>query len=118
MQFLILEGFVKEKSIPEINLYKRDMKNINDDEFSRAVYGMDWENIIKLKDRDANLSTSNFYKSFTYLLDEYAPYYKLSKKEYKLRFKPWINPEILDLMKERDKLLKLSNKEKDEIHKK
>ena len=30
-----------------------------------------------------------------YLLDEFEPYYKISKKEHKLRFKPWINPEIL-----------------------
>ena len=51
------------------------------------------------------------------LLDEFAPFYKISKKEYKLRFKPWINPDILDLIKERDKLFKSLCKEKDENRK-
>ena len=114
MQFLIIEGFVKDKAIPEINLYKRNLKNMNDDEFSRAVYDMDWVNIVKIEDRDANASMSNFYRSITYLLDEFAPFYKISKKEYKLRFKPWINPEILDLMKERDKLFKTLSKVKND----
>ena len=47
MQFLILEGFVKEKAIPEINLYKSGFRNFNKDEFPRAVSDMDWENIVK-----------------------------------------------------------------------
>ena len=32
-----------------------------------------------------------------------------------MKFKPWINPEILDLIKERDKLFKELSKENDEI---
>ena len=40
-----------------------------------------------------------------YLLDEFAPYKKVSKKQYKLKSKPWINDEILSNMKKRDKLL-------------
>ena len=106
MQFLIIEGFVKEKAIPEINLYKRNFKHFNDDEFSRALHQLDWENIVKIEEKDINASYSNFYRSITYLLDEFAPFYKVSKKEYKLKFKPWINPEILDLIKERDQVFK------------
>ena len=95
MQFLILEGFVKEKAIPEINLFKRNYCNFNKDEFSRAVSDMDWENIVKLQDQDAN-SAKNVYQGASYLLDGLAPYHKISKQEYKLRFKPCINHEILD----------------------
>ena len=115
MQFLIIEGFVKEKAIPEINLYKRNFKHFNDDEFSRSLYQLDWENIVKIEDRDINASYSNFYRSITFLLDEFAPFYKVSKKEYKLKFKPWINSEILDLIKERDKVFKTLSKEKNDI---
>ena len=57
----------------------------------RAVSDMDWENIVKLPDQNANSATQIFYQGVTCLLDELAP-----KQEYKLRFKPWINHEILD----------------------
>ena len=114
LQFLILDGFVKEKAIPEINLYKRDIRNFNKDEFSRDVSDMDWENMVKLKDQDVNSATQNLYQGVTYLLDELAPCHKISKQVYKLRFKPWINREILDQIKERDKLLKHFIKEKND----
>ena len=49
---------------------------------------------------------NNFYTNLTFLLDEFAPYKKVFNKEYRLDFKPWISTEILNLMKQRDKLLK------------
>ena len=49
---------------------------------------------------------NNLYNHITYILDELAPYKKLSKREIKLKSKPWINNDILNQMKERDKLLK------------
>ena len=43
-------------------------------------------------------------------MDEFAPYRKLTKKEFKLKSKPWISNEILTKIRERDKLLyKYSN---------
>ena len=53
----------------------------------------------------------------TFLLDEFAPYKKVTKKEYRLKFKPWISTEILNLMNQRDKLLKRFSKEHDPIKK-
>ena len=45
-----------------------------------------------------------------FLLDEFASYRKLSKKDYQLKSKPWINNEIFTKISERDKLLyKYSN---------
>ena len=117
IQFLILEGFVKERTIPKINLFKRDFSNFNDDEFKKAVNELNWVNIVKLDLKDANISLNNFYKNLTFLLDEFAPYKKVSKKEYRLNFKPWITTEILNLMKQRDKLLKRFSQEDDPIKK-
>ena len=37
IQIMILEGFVKERSIPEINLYKRDFSYFNEREFQEEV---------------------------------------------------------------------------------
>ena len=117
IQFLILEGFVKERTIPKINLFKRDFSNFNDDEFKKAVNELNWVNIVKLDLKDPNISLNNFYKNLTFLLDEFAPYKKVSKKEYRLNFKPWITTEILNLMKQRDKLLKRFSQEDDPIKK-
>ena len=46
-------------------------------------------------------------------MDEFAPYKNVSNKEYRLNFKPWISTEILNLMKQRDKLLKNFSQEND-----
>ena len=52
----------------------------------------------------------NLYNNTLFLLDEFAPDRKLSKKDYKLKSKPWISNEILTKIHERDKhLYKYSN---------
>ena len=47
---------------------------------------------------------NNFYNQINILLDEVAPYKKLTKKEIKLKSKPWITIDIQHLMQKRDKL--------------
>ena len=56
IQFLILECFIKEKSLPKINLFKRDFSNFNDDEFMKAVNDLNWDAIVKLDLKDPNIS--------------------------------------------------------------
>ena len=53
----------------------------------------------------------------TFLLDEFAPYKKVTKKEYRLKFILWISTEILKLINQRDKLLRKFSKEHDPIKK-
>ena len=55
------------------------------------------------KRNDPNVSIENLYSHVNYILDEFAPYKKVSKKEYKLKSKPWILKEIQYLMWQRDK---------------
>ena len=54
-----------------------------------------WDSILALDQNYPNLSMENLYSNTAFLLDEFAPYSKLSKKDYKLKSKPWINNEIL-----------------------
>ena len=77
---------------------------------------MNWDQILLINESDPNTSMNNLHQHINYLLDELAPYKKLSKKEYKL--KPWINKNILAHMKKRDKLLNryCKAKEKDSLH--
>ena len=45
-----------------------------------------------------------FFARVNALLDEHAPYHKLSKKEISLEAKPWINKNIIALLRERNRL--------------
>ena len=106
-QFLILEGYVKERKIPEINLFKRDTKNFNEREFHEEVIAkINWALICQLAKKDPHMACKRFYDTINYQLDEYAPLRKITRKEYELMSKPWINNEILSKCKERNQLLK------------
>ena len=49
IQFLVLEGFVKELKPPKIDFFKRDLKFFNEREFKAEVIDkVDWNNICKL----------------------------------------------------------------------
>ena len=61
---------------------------------------------------------NNLHNNIVYLLDEFAPYRKISKKEFKLKAKPWINNEIIKKIRQRDNLLHKYHKSKDANHKK
>ena len=115
IQFLILEGFIKEKSVPKLNLYKRDFSNFNENEFNETILNLDWDDIVKLHNNDPNFSFNKFYNTITYHLDEFAPFKKITKKEHKLKSKPWISNVILNHIQDRDRLFKLFIKEIDPV---
>ena len=116
-QFVILEGFFKDTPLNKTNTYERNFKNFNEREFHETILGVDWDDILSLEDHDPNISIKNFYNYINFLLDDFAPYRKLDKKEMKLKTKPWINKNIQDIMKKRDKLLHKFCKEIDPVKK-
>ncbi len=118
IQFLILEGYVRDKILPDINMYKRDFKNFNEREFNEVVInGIDWDRICAFEKNDPDFSCKNFINTFNFHLDEFAPYKKVTKNEYKLMLKPWITKVILQKCKERDSILKSISKEIDPAQK-
>ena len=78
---------------------------------------MYWEQICNLEKKDPNQSCINFFNSITYLLDEFAPFKKVTKNEYRLMLKPWITIEILQKCKNRDSILKNISRENDLVKK-
>ena len=91
IQFFILEGFIKERTLPKMNLFKRDLSHFNEREFNEALAHTNWNIICNMELNDPDLSFNNFFKGITFLLDEFAPYKKVTKKEYNLMMKPWIS---------------------------
>ena len=60
-QFLFLEGFSKERSLPEVNMFKRNYKNFNEAEFEETVInGIDWDEICMFRLRNPNVSVKTF----------------------------------------------------------
>ena len=85
-------------------MFKRNFNNFNEREFRDSVNDI-------IAQKDPHISLNDFYNDITYKLDEK----KVSIREYKLNFKPWIKKEILDEIKNRDSLLNLISKENDPI---
>ena len=88
------------------NLYKRDSKNFDRENFLLDYLAIDWEESLEVDKNDTNHSLSNFMLKMTNLLDKYIPVKKVSQKEFKRKFKPWISQNILHKIECKNKLFK------------
>ena len=86
----------------------RSMKNYSQLDFLNKLGNIDWS--VVLNCQDVNEAWSIFKAIFTGILDEIAPF-----KEVRIRGRtePWMNGDILDLIRKRDKALGDSNKNKE-----
>jgi hypothetical protein len=118
-QFLILEGFVKERSLPETLMYKKDFENFNEREFEETVInGLDWQEICMIRINSSSASFKSFHDTLNFHIDEMVPSKKVTLKQFRLMLKPWITKDILRKCDERDSLLKDIKAENDPIRKK
>ena len=103
-QFAILEGFFNALAPRKMNLRERNFKHFNEREFTETINSTNWAEILQLNRNHPNLSIENLYSQINFYLDEFAPYKRISKKEFKLKSKPWISQDIQFLMWEREKI--------------
>ena len=113
-QFVILEGFFKDLLRKRLNIYERNFKHFNEREFGDELNSMDLDSILSIERNDPNISIGNFHNNIIYILDEFSPFKNLTKKEYKLKTKPWIDREILNKIYEKHKLMNRYCKCKDQ----
>ena len=92
--------------------YARNYRNFNNREFSEELSKVNWSDVIN-NNNDTNESYKLFYYKIEKLLDEMAPYRKVTKNELRLEQRPWITRGILVSMRKRDKLFKSMAREKD-----
>ena len=90
------------------NMYKRVTKNFDRENFILDFLGIDWVEWLETGKEDINHSSSRFIEKINELLDKYVPLKKLSQKEFKQRFKPWITDKILDKISLKNKFLQRS----------
>ena len=112
-QFLIIP--IQTNQIPKIhNLYKRDVRNFDRENFILDFLNIDWDNTIQIEKKDPNVSFNSLLKEVNTLVDQYLPLKKITKKEIRHQFKPWITNGIRTSIKRREKLYKKFLRAKDE----
>ena len=86
------------------NIYRRNTNRYDKENFLSSVQNINWNNIININENDTNFSFNSFFCHFQKLLDKYIPLKKVSNKEFKRSFKPWITIGILTSLRKRSEL--------------
>ena len=116
IQFLILEGFVKERSLPQTKIFKRDLSNLNVAEFEEIVInGLDWNEICMFHIGNSSASFKSFFDTVKFHIDEMSPEREVHQKEFRLMLKPWISKDLLEKCDKRDDILKELKGESDPL---
>ena len=97
------------------NLFTRNTKEFDRVNFLLDYLDIDWNEILEANLNDVNHSFVIFMNKINTLLDQYMPLRKLTSKEYKRRFKPWINDFILNKIQLKNSTLNKLAKSKDPI---
>ena len=97
------------------NIYIRDLKNLDRVNFLLDVLAVDWN--LTIVEDNANLSFDQFLAKLNVIIDKYMPLKKMSNKEYKRRYKPWVTNGILNSISRKNKLYNKYTKLKDGLNK-
>ena len=86
------------------NIYTRDTKNFDREHFLLDILSIDWEFI--LDNNDVNKPLNNFLHLVNSIIDRYMPFKKITNKEYKRKYKPWVTTGILKSITRKTNYLK------------
>jgi len=113
LQFCQIDIFDKNKIKNNWqNKYSRNWRIFNPREFEDELNSLDWDEFLNPA-HGTDLSLKIFFSKIEKLLDEMAPYKKLTRKEHGLKMSPWITSGILVSMRERDLIYEKFAKEND-----
>ena len=85
------------------NLYTRDLKNMDKENFLIDLAAIDIDEDIMIEN-DGESSLNNLLDIINQLIDKYAPLRKITRSEFKQTRKPWITNGILTSIKTKNKL--------------
>ena len=86
LQFLVLKDFRVSYRPKHEQIFKRNYRFFNNNEFKNEINQIDWKTLFD--SHDMNLCFGKFLHNLTCVFDDYAPIKKLSKKEKSLIDKP------------------------------
>ena len=101
--FLIVS---KLSSLPEnVKIFKRDYSNFDEQALINDIQSLDW-NLLLSCNSDPSCMFDIFYSKISEFIDIHIPLKQLSKKESKLKTKPWITSAIRTSIKIKNKFYK------------
>ena len=72
------------------NIYQRGWSKFDRENFILGYVSVDWENLLKIGELNADNSTRMYLDKINMLLDIYAPLKRINKCKLKFNSKPWI----------------------------
>ena len=97
------------------NIYERDWFKFDQDNFILDYSFVDWENLLKIDELNADNSTEIYLDKINMLLDTYAPLKRINKYKLKFKSKPWITLGLQKSIFVKNKLLTNFINKKDPI---
>ena len=114
-QFLIIEED-STKVNSNSNHYKRDYAKFKKDDFLMDFLAIDFDEISSYSN-DLNNSFNLYFDQINDVIDKHLPLRKMTKKEVKSKFKPWITYGLRNSMRRRDFIYRKFLREKNIIRK-
>ena len=89
------------------NFCGRSYRNFDEDLFKENLSDHNWDNIMNFDDVD--LKWADYHQTITNILDQMCPIKKFKISKFK---QPWITPQLLELIKDKDLKLRKAKKSK------
>ena len=87
------------------NIYERDWSKFDRENFILDYFSVDWEDLLKIDELNADNSTKMYLDKINMLLDTYAPLKRINKYKLKFKSKPWITLGLQKSISVKNKLL-------------
>ena len=114
-QFVIIPNMFVNISGNKSNIYERDWSKFDQENFILDYFSVDWEDLLKIDERNADNSTKIYLDKINMLLDIYTPLKKNNKYKLKFKYKPWITLGLQKSIFVKNKLLANFINKKDPI---
>ena len=88
-QFFIIPNKFVKISGNKSNIYERDWSKYDRENFIRDFFSVDWEDLLKTDELNADDSVRMYLDKINILLSTYAPLKRVNKYKVKLKSRPW-----------------------------
>ena len=102
--FVIFENFFDQKTANCNNdeFYRRNTSKINQDSLNNDINNIDWYTSVCNDDLDLDTAVENLFENVQNLCDKHAPKVKVSNRKTKYCNKPWIDNELVHLIRQKN----------------
>ena len=97
------------------NIYKRDWSKFDRENVIVDCFFVEWEDLLKIDELNADKSTKKFLDKINMLLDNYASLKRVKKYKLKIKSKPWITLGLQKPISVKNKILTNFINKKDPI---